>query len=277
MSNPASIVRRSAARFGAAGAAAVLLVGIGGAAAGAAPAATHSAAARPTRSTGSSAASAALAALARTAAAQPAEPRTGRYDYVETKGWYWDETVRSDGKVTGRLDRDHRKQWIARNGAGRILETRAGRTDNEFFGPGKLSGAQKLPTDPAALQRVLARSHPAYGTYEWFTAVNDVWDVQVVTPALESALLRMLVGKPHMRDRGMVTDLQGRRGIAISSDTFHNGRMRTTLILDPATGGLLDFSQHPLTPAFRLTRSVAGSGVTAWISEGYTDSDHRRP
>lgn len=105
--------------------------------------------------------------------------------------------------------------------------------------------------------------------------MNDVWVGQVVTPALESALLRMLIGKPQMRDRGMVTDLQGRRGMAISSDTFHNGRMRTTLIFDPATGGLLDFTQHPLTPAFQLTRSAVGFDVTAWIREGYTSSDRR--
>jgi hypothetical protein len=252
------------------GAAAALMAGVGVAAGGSAAAAPAPRAAVSTK------ASAVLAALARTAAAQPAKPRTGRYEYLETKDWSTDETDSGSG-TTDRLGRDRRQFWIAGNGSGRIVDVSGGKVYAQRFGPGKLSAPEAYPTNPKALQKVLAKSHPAYGTYEWMVAVNDVWDGQIVSPKLESALLRMLIGKPQLRYRGMVTDLQGRRGLAISSDTFHNGRMRTTLIFDPATGGLLDFEQQPLTRVFRVKKSVDGFGETAWLAEGYTTSDRRTP
>lgn len=210
-------------------------------------------------------ASTVLRRLAERAAAQPRKIRTGRFEYEEILGVY------------GTNARDLREQWIADNGSGRIRDVVKGKVTSERFRAGGLSGPTKLPTDPKKLQALLAKSHPAYGTYEWFVAVNDVWGVQIVNPGVQSALLLMLTGKPGMVDRGMVTDAVGRRGIAISTDADHSGRFRTTLVLDARTGALLDFDQHGLTATGKLSTAPGADSSTDWLVEGYVRTVTQRP
>ncbi len=210
-------------------------------------------------------ASAVLRMLAERAAAQPRKARTGRFEYQKVLGLH------------GTDARDLREQWIADDGSGRIRDVVQGKVTSQRFRAGGLSGPTKLPTDPKKLQALLAKSHPAYGTYEWFVAVNDVWDVQIVNPGVQSALLLMLTGKPGMVDRGMITDAVGRRGIAISTDANHSGRFRTTLVLDVRTGALLDFDQHALTATGKLSTAATADGTTAWLVEGYVRTVTQRP
>jgi hypothetical protein len=204
-----------------------------------------------------------LLQLADKAAAQP-QPASGRYDYIETRGWYLDTSV-SDGKATVSLDPDHRQEWVAIDGSGRIVNTLAGKVSDDTVPnnnyPGGLQGRKQLPTDPSALRAELAKNHPSYGTFEWFVAVSDTWKAQVVTPQVEAALLRMIAGEPDMKNSGTVTDRVGRRGVAVSTESNHSGSLtRYTLIFDPSTGALLDYEETQLEAESAAVTQLSPNG-----------------
>ena len=193
----------------------------------------------------------------------------GRYDFVKTRGWYYGVTVDQGGAVTGQLDPTSRQQWIALDGSGRIDETRGGSNSLNDFAAEGLAGPQEWPTDPAALRAELGKSHPDYGTSEWFTAVGDVWGMQVVSPRLQAGLLRMLADERELSNAGTVTDRIGRSGVAVSTESSHTGlKTRYTLIFDPKTGMLLDFEQVLLESGKLPVKVPSTSSYTVWISTG---------
>jgi hypothetical protein len=210
-----------------------------------------------------------LAVLAERQLLKPA----GRYDYVKTRGWYLDIRV-AGGSTSGQLDPTFRQQWIAPDGSGRLEETRGDSTTlNDNFAAGGLAGPQEWPTDPAALRAELAKSHPNYGTFEWFTAVGDVWNVQVVSPRLQAGLLRMLADERQLTNAGTVTDRIGRTGVAVSTESSNSGlNTRYTLIFDPKTGMLLDFEQVLLEAGKLPVKVPATSSYTVWITTGHVNS-----
>lgn len=214
-----------------------------------------------------------LRQLAAIAERQPTKP-AGRYDYVKTRGWYYDVAVGSNGSVAGQLDPTFRQQWISPDGSGRLEETRSGQsTLNDTFPVGGLSGPRAWPTDPASLRTELAKSHPNYGTFEWFTAMGDVWNVQVVSPRLQAGLLRMLADERQLTNAGTVTDRVGRTGVAVSTESSNSGlNTRYTLIFDPKTGMLLDFEQILLEAGKLPVKAPATSSYTVWISTGHVRS-----
>lgn len=230
-----------------------------------------------------------LTTLAARAAAQTPRPRTGRYDFVRTRAWYWDMTSDPPDHSTHALDYTLRDQWLAQDGSGRLEETRGGvRTNTSGVLPAQAAGAPTdLPTDPTALQAVLAEQDHPTSTQGWFDAAGAVWDTQVVTPAMESALLLVLADKPNMVVRGTVTDRAGRVGVAISTD--HDSGTgnakhaptsepeRYTLIINPRTGNLLDL-EEVLFRAVNIPVKVPFTfSYDMWISSGYTDSTTTRP
>ena len=213
-----------------------------------------------------------LRQLAVLAERQPPKP-AGRYDYGKTRGWYLDFRV-ARGSTTGQLDPTFRQQWTAPDGSGRLQETRSGRTTlNDNFAAGGLAGPQEWPTDPASLRAELAKSHPNYGTFEWFTAVGDVWNVQVVSPRLQAGLLRMLADERQLTNAGTVTDRIGRTGVAVSTESRNSGlNTRYTLIFDPNSGMLLDFEQVLLEAGKLPVKVPATSSYTVWVTTGHVNS-----
>jgi hypothetical protein len=210
-----------------------------------------------------------LAVLAERQSPKPA----GRYDFVKTRGWYYEVSVDERGAVTGQLDPTFLQQWIAPDGSGRLEETRSGRTTLNDSAAGGFAGPQAWPTDPAALRAQLAKSHPNYGTFESFTAVGDIWSVQVVSPRLQAGLLRMLAGERELTNAGTVTDRIGRSGVAVSTESSHNGlKTRYTLIFDPKTGMLLDFEQVLLESGKLPVKVPATFSYTVWITTGQVNS-----
>jgi hypothetical protein len=210
-----------------------------------------------------------LAALAEGQSQRP----TGRYDYVKTRGWYLDFRA-AGGSVKGPLDATFRQQWIAPDGSGRLEETRGDRTTlNDNFASGGLAGPQAWPTDPGALRAELAKSHPNYGTFEWFTAVGDVWHTRVVSPRLQAGLLRMLADERDLTNAGTVTDRVGRTGVAVSTESRNSGlNTRYTLIFDPKTGMLFDFEQVLLEAGKLPVKVPATSSYTVWITAGHVNN-----
>ena len=219
-----------------------------------------------------------LLGLATVAGRQP-EPRAGRYDFIRTRGWYLDSRDGS-GQVVSTLDATERDQWTTSDGSGRIEEIRAGvRTDtSRRYGPGGLAGPQALPTDPQALRAELGKSHPDDGAFEWLTAVNDVWTVQVVGPTLQRSLLLLLAATPDLRVRGDVVDRVGRPGVAITTRASRSGLATDySMIFDQNTGALLDFEQVVLEAGALRVLAPATMSYTVWLRGDRVPDVETRP
>ena len=200
-----------------------------------------------------------LLALAERAAAQPPKAH-GRYDYVHTTGWgLATSTLLSDGEdpappvTTSHWEESVQRFWMADDGSGRIVNehtvtegwaiegTPEHPDDDTAYGPGELGGREPVPTDDRDALRARLHAEPDWDAGDWVNAVSEVWGQKVVEPAEQAALLRALADVDGVVFRGRVTDRAGREGVVVSGDTDRGGfRMRHVLVLDPATGALLD-------------------------------------
>lgn len=221
-----------------------------------------------------------LLTLAAAARRQP-EPAAGRYDYIQTQGWYLDTAQDTAGHVwRSQVDATRREQWTDAAGSGRIEETRRGiRTGtSRLYGPGQLGGPPPLSTDPAAVRAELAKRSHNYGSFEWLVAVHDVWLAQVVPPSVQSAMLQALAGLHDLAVKGSVTDRDGRRGVAVTATSAYSGRRETyTMIFDPLTGALLDYEEVTLDAGDLRVRVPATINYTVWLRSGRVSSVDERP
>jgi hypothetical protein len=224
---------------------------------------------------GSPTAASLLNELATKAAAQPRAPGHGRYEYVKTRGWYYNTRV-ADGHASGSLQPNRTEQWVAANGSGLTVIHREaiGQKDVIHGGP----PLADLSTDPARLSQQLAHSHGGRSTTATFLAVGEVWKDQVIRPGVEAALLKVLAKKPNLTVTGRVTDRAGRMGVAVSTvSSFSGGPERYTLIFDPDTGMLLDSEEVFLTAGALPIKPPAVGSYTLWLATGYTSNTHSRP
>ncbi|MDQ6936312.1 MAG: CU044_5270 family protein [Actinomycetota bacterium] len=220
-----------------------------------------------------------LLTLAGAARRQP-EPAAGRYDYVQTEGWYLDAAQDTNGHVLrSQVDPTRREQWTDAAGSGRVEETRRGiRTaTSRYYGPGQLGGPPPLPTEPAALRAELARRTHGYGDFEWLVAVHDIWLAQVVPPRLQSELLQALAGLHGLSVKGSVTDRAGRGGVAVTTTSSGDPRENYAMIFNPQTGALLDYEQVTLDAGGFHVRPPATIDYTVWLRSGRVPSVEARP
>ncbi|MGI8682561.1 MAG: CU044_5270 family protein [Mycobacteriales bacterium] len=221
-----------------------------------------------------------LLTLAAAARRQP-EPAAGRYDYIQTQGWYLDTAQDTAGHVfRSQVDPARREDWIDAAGSGRIEETRRGiRTDtSRLYGPGQLGGPPPLPPDPAAVRAELAKRSHGYGDFEWLVAIQDVWLAQVVPPRVQSAMLQALAGLHHLSVKGNVTDRAGRPGVAVTTTSAYTGlRENYTMIFNPHTGVLLDYEEVTLDAGDFHVRVPATIDYTVWLRSGRVSSVDERP
>ncbi len=221
-----------------------------------------------------------LLGLAAAAGRQP-EPAAGRYDYIQTQGWYLDTALDTGSHVLrSQVDPTRREQWTDASGAGRIEETRSGiRTDtSRVYGAGQLGGPASLPTDPAAIRAELAKRVHNDNTSDWLVAVSDVWFAQIVPPQVHSAMLQALAGVDGLTVKGSVTDRAGRPGVAVTTTSTRSGlRQNYTMIFDPQTGALLDYEEVALQAGALKIRVPATISYTVWLRTGRVPSVNARP
>jgi len=221
-----------------------------------------------------------LLTLAAAARRQP-EPAAGRYDYIQTEGWYLDTAQDTAGHVFhAQVDPTRREDWIDAAGSGRIEETRRGiRTGtSQLYDAGQLGGPPPLPPDPAAVRAELAKRSHGYGDFEWLVAVHDVWLAQVVPPQTQTAMLQTLAGLHDLTVKGSATDRAGRRGVAVAATSAYSGRRETyTMIFDPHTGALLDYEEVTLDAGDFHVRVPATIDYTVWLHSGRVSSVDERP
>ncbi|HEY9475917.1 MAG TPA: CU044_5270 family protein [Mycobacteriales bacterium] len=218
-----------------------------------------------------------LTELAARAQAQPPAPGSGPYHYVHTRSWSLGTGMTTEMKLLWwRIEKTEREQWSGSDGSGRIL-VRGERPEMSFdknLRPGELDGSI-LAGSPEALQAKLAAQNPRRTAAGWF----NMWNTQVVSPELQSALLRNLAAQPGLTVPGMTTDRAGREGIAFSAvDSDETPVMRYVMVLDPNTGMLLDFEKIALENFEDIPmKTPATTGYTVWLGTGYTASTTERP
>jgi hypothetical protein len=222
-----------------------------------------------------------LLRLAATAAGQPA-PARHRYAYVHSQTWDWTRQVHA----SGRPDYPRYRiitSWTTGTGHGRVLTVQ--RTAGGFHtGP-----AVDLRDDPtvdldrsrAQLGRTLGLGPGApKSVVDQFTTVAAVALGQPVPPAAQAKLLALLAADPGLVDSGTTTDRTGRRGVAVSvtSTPTTGSAVRATLVLDPATGGLLEADTTLESSSGRIDVPVGGLlGYDVFLRSGWVSEIGQAP
>jgi hypothetical protein len=212
----------------------------------------------PCRGDGPAATADAATFLRSVAAASAAQPG----DWKDAAFWY-SKSRTDDGSAT-----TVREIWIAHHGPGRLSD---GTKPEVLEGPMIFSagggsstdwdGLWALPTDPAALERVLREGRQGAGPdadSELFTSVGDLLRESPVPPAVRSALYRVAANVPGVRLVGAVTDAAGRHGVAVERG---EGRLLMRYVVDPADGRLLE-EQSGLTRAPAVCTTFDASEAT---------------
>ena len=219
-----------------------------------------------------------------------------------------------------------RELWFAPDGSGRMVWTPAGHqstsaalgchtvtqtmpANNAHANPYFPLVGTPLPTDPAALERVVEQRY-ADGTPDvtTFTAVSELLEVSQA-PAVRAALYGVIERLPGIMNLGPMKDRLGRHGIAVG---FMDSGTRYEIIFDPATSAVLEATgvvvtskrqcypattstppastvhgPHGMTrrpahvlrwPGFCIPAQPAGTaGYTAYIASGLVSSDTATP
>ncbi|MFC4603497.1 hypothetical protein [Rhodococcus kronopolitis] len=217
--------------------------------------------------------------LADQAERQPPARGVGPYEYVKTRGWYLSTDQTADGVVIrSEIAEIDREQWRADDGSGRFIETENGQTNSRDVGPQDHPWIRLDVGSPPSsqLRNRLLDMGAGRTTPQWFAAFTDTWNSQIVSPGLQSSLLRILADQNGIEVLGAVEDRVGRPGVAVSATTSDE---RLVLVLDEATGALLDYEQIALTAAAASVPIPLPSTVsyTVWLDAAHVRSTTDRP
>jgi hypothetical protein len=251
-----------------------------------------------------SAAAAVLHQAAARLDATPTTPLpVGSYWYIRTSERGLGETsYRVDGadKLAALFTNETTETWLANDGSGAQRATRSApfgltpaarqamrefaRTQPPpsyapgfiFDGPALLSGElgnrrltpsnlSSLPTDPAALRKLIARIHLLPPTTPHELAIAEFQEIanalffEPFDRTLTAALYRVLATMPGVESLGPVKDTAGRKGVEIA---IESAASRWSLILDPDTGQLLERTETKI--ASNADDSQVPIGTQTW-------------
>lgn len=211
-----------------------------------------------------SAAAEALRSAALVAARQPsATVEPGQYVYTKTKAMWRSITCDGPEVCTTEFEDVVREIWIARDGSGRINETRGGEHWDQTFDPGGLyfEDLSNLPTEVEALrswieERAALADPPT--DYEMFIVIGDLLRETYASPELRAALYEVAATLPRVELLGQVADEEGRPGIGVGYTYLG---IRQELIFDPKTSGVLGERQVQVDPPVNDASPPPGVGV----------------
>ena len=235
----------------------------------------------------------------------------GQYWYVKGVGAFTNSAGTASGTYTARQTATH-EIWIAGDASGRIVRrdgppqfySDAERARWEAAGePGfnpshgidesepagaiawgweslGVHSAADVPTDPAALEQLVARS--AAGTknplpWEEFTVISDVLRFAPLSGAQTAAFYQVLANLPGIELVGPVEDALGRPGTAFAVE--RGDELRSELILDSSTGRLLGSQDTLVRPDPLYAGAPVGTviGYETIAATGVVDSPSARP
>ncbi len=140
--------------------------------------------------------------------------------------------------------------------------------------------AAQIPTDPAALEQLVARS--ATGTknplaWEEFQVISDVLRFAPLSGAQTAAFYEVLASLPGIQLVGPVEDALGRPGTAFAVE--RGDPLRSELILDATTGRLLGSRTTLAAPDPAYAGAPVGTtiGYETIVATGVVDSTTARP
>jgi len=204
--------------------------------------------------------------LAERTAHAPAPPGTGRYHHVHTSGAHLrtNSVLSRTGSLRvadGTVEEFERRQWLAADGSGHVVVTRDGEVvpPSGDLAPSEL--ATLFVTDTASLAGKLAELNPQRTTRSTMRMVERIWNMQVVTPALQRLLLLELAECAGLSRRQVPWEFVGRSGVAVTH-VDNDRHVRHLLAFDEETGALIG------------SEELALEGVTSrteWHYSGYDE------
>lgn len=216
--------------------------------------------------------------LAGKTANAPEPHGTGRYHYVHTIGAY----VRTnrylsrtgESTVTGTIEQSERKQWIAADGSGRLVVTQEGEEvvpPSGDYAPGSLPALFLTATDEASLAVELGKLNSKTTTSAIIKTFQQIWNLQVVTPALQRLLLLNLAKCTDLSVEPAPRNFAGKPGIAVThlDQARHQQKF---LIFSPETGELIGAQEIALEGARLPIPVPAVVSSTEWLNSGYRET-----
>jgi hypothetical protein len=180
--------------------------------------------------------------------------------------------------VSGRpsfVSAGQRAGWVA---AGSPSLSEAGQVDDTTLSGGDTLDGSDLPTDPAALRRLLeARKIPGVqgppGEAETFVLIGDMLRETYLPPVVRAAIYRLTAELSGVELLGEVRDPVGRPGTGVAFSDRHRG-IRHELIFDPETSVLLGERESTLGLGVFGFDAPAGTpiGYAAYLESKVVDS-----
>jgi hypothetical protein len=198
----------------------------------------------------------------------PQPEGTGRYHYVHTRGvhLHLSHYLRRSGghTTTGAVEPYERRDWLAADGSGRIEVVKDGELVQPTgdFGPGELPGHLLITAvdDTAAVLLELGKRQTT--TTAVVHAFRQVWNLQVVTPALQRVLLLHLARCPDL-------SVDGPNTVAHLDTARHRRRL---LEFSGETGMLLRTEETAFEGAPIPIPTPAVVNRTEWLYSGYRET-----
>jgi hypothetical protein len=176
------------------------------------------------------------------------------------------------------------RNWEAAGRPASVLETPAGPDGGRLTTSTPAGGAlllhlARLPVEPTALLRVIQAGKTGdpnveatgHSSSAAFQAAADLLGEPATgtSPALRSALYRVMATLPGAKLEGTVTDHAGQRGLGIAGPGSRGER--TQVVVDPATGWLLEVKTVVMDPSAESPGVRKYFGPTAGQVIGWTD------
>jgi hypothetical protein len=198
------------------------------------------------------------------------------YAYVRRRSWALGGSGRAAVVRPVELE-----SWRRTDGSGRLvsawLSAQGPRTVTTALSAGP--SLPVLATTPSALARQLGLGSGSDGTARPVQAFIDEAALEPIGPRVEAAFLRLLALDPEVVDSGTTVDRAGRAGVAVSVDSDSTGRLiHYTLVLDPATGALLEADQSLASePGGLHVQEGSVLAYSTYLGAGYTVNTMTRP
>jgi hypothetical protein len=206
--------------------------------------------------------------LAERAKNAPEPEATGKYHYLHTRGAHL-RTIHylqrsGESTVTGSVEPYERRSWTAPDGSGRIEMTKEGELvqPSGDYGPGQLAPTPFITaTDEATLAVELGKFSSKTTTSAVMDALRQVWNLQVVTPALQRLLLLHLAKCADLSVEGTsVTHVD------------HARHRRHLLAFCPEAGRLISAEELALEGAQVPVPVPAVVSRTEWLVSEYRET-----
>lgn len=236
------------------------------------------------------------------AAQSNAEPTgTGDVQYVASYGWSLSIEHDASG-TTSRIFPTFTRSWLAADGSATVTQSRGSALDTDGHAspdaPTGIGGTDVLPigtldagltarldatTDEPALHDALLQlveGLPCDQDTRWqaqclVEAVQQVYNLNVVPPALAARLWELLSEETAIKDLGTTTDRLGRAALAIALPSDPQDTIRTTvsvLLISPGTGQLTGTETITLTDTVSPVTEPTVTSFTAWTDRRWVNA-----